>query len=309
MIIVCHGTDAFRIRTAADAEARATGVAPVRVSLADPAGREELERVLKYPSFLQEHRTVIASDAVADPELPDRLAASDAAALHDTTVIVCVLVPPKPGPGANDLVAALSRQAVRVHECPQLTGDAGAAWFTEYCAGQGWTVEPAAFRALCARVGDDAWALAAEAEKLAAYGEGHISAAAVRVLTPESPEQDQWALSNALAAHDKRRTLAALFERVRAGTPEPLMLGALAGSLRTLLMIRDLADHGRTAAAIAREAGLHPYVVAKSLAGARAYDAGALRRALQRTAELDRAAKAGESDTVDGLYDIVLGLA
>ena len=130
----------------------------------------------------------------------------------------------------------------------------------------------------------------------------------VRLLVPAPYRYDEWELSNAIAARDKRGAVAALFKRVREGAPEPLMVGSLASAVRTLMMVRDLADRGRPATAIAKATGLHPYVVSKTLRGAAAYEPHALREAHRMLAALDRSSKEGAADAVDGLFATLLAL-
>ena len=54
--------------------------------------------------------------------------------------------------------------------------------------------------------------------------------------------------------------------------------------------------------------GLHPFVVSKTLRGARTADMGRLIRSHTALAVLDRNTKEGTADATDGLFDVILGL-
>ena len=303
MITFFYGTDPWRLRHALQAFA-----ATAHIDGTSATAHEELERLLKYPSFFGQVSSVAVSEPFAIPGLLELLKENDVCTMKDVHLLLVQRTQPKESADRKKLLAHLTRLATASTEFRQLTGDALSSWVREQCAEIGGAIERGAVEELIMRVGDDTWALASELEKLCAFTDGVITLAAVRMLVLRPPQQDDWELSNAIAARNKRGALAALYRRISAGTPEPLLIGSLASALRSLMMIRELLDRGLAAPAIASMTGLHPYVVSKTLRGARLYEPAALAAAHRSLASLDRATKEGRADGTDGLFGIIMAL-
>lgn len=310
MLILFHGTDTFRIRQAVDGQCRSfndgSACRPVRIDCTDADAADELERQLKYPSFFGDRKLVIATNA-AHRTMGDILDRFDPATLDD---IILIAVQDTGVKGADaKILKRLLGSADRHEEFLPLKGAALSAWVTQFCADRQTAIEPAAVREITRRAADDTGRLAGELEKLCAYAAGApVTEPMVRLLTAERPERDEWELSNALAGHDKRAMVAALWRRVQEGTPEQLLLGSVASGLRNLLIIKQLSAQRLAPAAIAKRAGIHAFVVSKTLARAAASDERRLRGASVALSRLDRDAKDGRADTVDGMFSVILSL-
>jgi DNA polymerase-3 subunit delta len=111
---------------------------------------------------------------------------------------------------------------------------------SEVLAPLGKRLDAAAERALLARVGEDARALASELMKLASYvGErATIGAADVAAVVSEGPGEDYFALTNALEGRDSGGMLRAIDDELERGGPPLKILGSLASALRGLLLAR-----------------------------------------------------------------------
>jgi DNA polymerase-3 subunit delta len=256
------------------------------------------------PSFLDTHRFII----VREPLVTDIREYLQHPGAADADIVLVQPLLKKPSAAQTKALTELTRLCATVEHIDPFEGPPLASWMEQFCKDRGRTLDRAAARELVARMGNDSWTLAVEMEKLCAYAESTITVDAVRLLVPEASVDDPWGLANALASNDKRGALAALWQRMIEGTAEPLLLGSLASAVRTLVTIRDLAERGNPAAAIAKTGGLHPFVVSKNLRGAMAYTAGALPTALRTIAELDRDAKSGNADALDSLFSILLAL-
>jgi DNA polymerase III delta subunit len=307
-IILYHGTDAWRLRRAsADAGAGWETMGEItRVHGTDTDALDQVERILKYPSFFAARALVVIDEPLDMPDLPALLEHSSGT--DETDILLVQRMPERPSAARKQALKALERHVDRTEVFSALSGTSLAEWIRSFCGERGCSIEPAAVAELTARAGDDSWVLANELEKLCAYGAPAITIAAVRSLVPAPATEDEWELANALAAHDKRRAVSALFRRLHDGTPEQLLLGSIASSVRSLLMVRDLAGRGNAAGAIAAATGLHPYVVSKTLRGAAAYDTARLTRAHRMLAALDLQAKNGQADAADGLFAVLLAL-
>lgn len=320
MLIFHHGSDTYRMRQAGIALAERMGAGHpgmlrnATVDLREPTGTDELERLLKYPTFFSEPTLITVTSALADARTAERMTdildRYDPARMTDVTVVVRHEGESDGrSAAAKSLLAYLTKKSSEHTEFEPLKGAALDAWVTDFCVRRGCTIAPAALALVTQRTAGDGWALAQELEKLCAYAQnGAIDAHAIHALVAPPPERDEWELSNALAAQDKRGAIGALWRRLSQGTAEQLLLGSLASGIRTLMTVKDLAGRGLSPAAVAKTAGLHPYVVTKTLRGAASYTGEQLAGAHERLAGLDRSAKSGHADMTDGLFAVLLSL-
>jgi DNA polymerase III delta subunit len=312
MLLCYHGTDAFRLRQAVTdligslRSHHGASLHVARIDCSDDGAADELERHLKYPSFFGDRKLIIAFNA-AGPVMADILGRYALSALDD--IVLVALQDTAQKSTDKKVLATLMITAETTVALNELKGAEFDAWMRDYCEQRHTSLEPAAARELIRRVGTDTGRCASEIEKLSAYANGDpISHDMVLLLTPARPERDEWELSNAMASHDKRAMMTALWRRVQEGTPDQLLIGSLASGLRNLLMIKDLTAQKKPAAGIAKLTGLHPFVISKSLRGAGSADTGRLRSAHCAVALLDRDAKDGRRDAVDGMFSLLLSL-
>lgn len=282
MIIFYHGQDSYRLRKAV--QERAASMPATIADMSTPEGREAFERALKYPSLLGEPTLLVARNIFADAAtalfMHELLEEHHVAKASDITMIACQEGRTgRESSATKALGVYLAKNAQETAEFASLTGVALEHWARAFCAERGCSISSEACRLVINRTQGDSWALATELEKACAYtGEGTIAADTVRLLVPEQHEQDDFALSNAIAARDKRGALSSLFRGLADGTSEFLLLNIMAHAVRTML--------ARTGS---------------SYTG--------LLRAHHALARLDRAAKDGLRDAKDGLFDILIGLS
>ena len=305
MLTLIHGTDSYRIREACDAL-----VAPhrelVRIDCTDASAQETLHRNLKYPSFFGEVRCILATNA-AHESFEEIL---DTYELNELSDVVLIAVQDTSGKSFDKkILTKIQKVAQSVSLIAPLEGVALTAWMTTYCADRDAQLSPEVAKFIVQGVGADTRKLALELDKLCAYAQGEsLTTTVVRELIHQQPERDEWELSNAIAAHDKRAVIAALWRKLNEGSAEQMVLGSLAAGLRNLIMIQNLTTRNQSSAHIAKTTGLHPFVISKSLAGARTADVSRLSRAHIALALLDRGSKDGRMDVVDGLYAVLLAL-
>ena len=312
MLILYSGSDAYRLRGATAAliasyrEKYGKAVNVYVVDGSDDHAAEDIERPLKYPSFFEEKKLIVVRNA-AGATMAEILKQYKLSELDD--IVLIAVQHTKHESCDKKVLAALTKAADRAEIFEPLTGTSLTAWARDYCKERKTTIETAALTALLQRTNGGMHTMANELEKLCAYtGTGAITPQAVQLLTPARYEQDEWELSNALAAHDKRSAIAVLWKRLREGVSEQLLLASLAAGIRNLSMVKDLQMRRQPVGVIAATTGLHPFVVSKTTRGAAAADAEKLRHAHLGLATLDRNAKEGNADTVDGLFSILLGL-
>jgi DNA polymerase-3 subunit delta len=271
---------------------------------ADADAGQHLQNAMAAQGLFGEPRLVLVNNAVLVPDIE--------ACLSDDSSEISIYITQD----ARDLNAdgkrrlgALVKHVSNAQRFDALEGRERIAWVTAFCRERERAITSSAAAEVIRRTGEDTWALTSELEKLCAYTEDAIDDAAVCALVAPPSVYDEWELSNALATRDKRAALAALWRRLRAGVPEQLIIGLMASATRTLVLVKEGVDRHMPAAAIAKAAGLHPFVVSKNLRSVQSVDAAAIRAAHLRIARLDRDGKRGRADIVDGLFGIIVGMA
>jgi DNA polymerase-3 subunit delta len=170
-------------------------------------------------------------------------------------------------------------------------------WVMERFRRAGVRAEPDACAALIQIVGTDLHALAAEVDKLATWAAGEpVGEREVEALAAPVAEDPIFALTDAWAAHDTARALAAserIFEReprTRRDTAARLAaaLGAHLGRLRS---VKQLQAEGVAAAQAAGRLRLHPFYATRLYAQADGLTEEELRAAVVALARLDGALK------------------
>lgn len=306
MMILFSGTDTYRMHDAVAALALQHGLRPHMLDCADATFAEAYLGTVKYPSLFSELRMVVCRNPLAHDGILDLLTTYPPGA--DLTVVLVQPIGAKLPAAATRTLQAFKKCAEYTEQFEPLAGIHRANWIREFCSKRARSIEPAALAELTARNNGETWALANQMDMLCAYASDVITIQAVRALMPTLEQHDEWELSNALCAHDKRRAISALYRRIAEGAAEQQLVGTLASSIRNLLMVGGLAAKGMPAAAIAKETGIHPYVVTKTLQGTAHYDPASLRTAHARLAALDRASKEGRADLLDGAFSVLLGL-
>ncbi len=317
MLILYSGSDAYRLRYATDAlvatyrEKYGSTVNLFSIDGSDEDATEQIERPLKYPSFFEEKKLIVLRNA-AGSAMADILKHYKLSDLDD--IVLIAVQHTKHESCDKKVLAGLAKAADRTEIFEPLTGTPLTAWVHATCAERNTTIETAALTALFQRTNGDSQSLSNELEKLCAYarsanaGGGVVTLQDVQLLTPARYEQDEWELSNALAAHDKRAVIAVLWRRLQDGVSEQMLLASVASGIRNLSLVKDMQTRRQPAAALATTTGLHPFVISKTMRGAAAADSAKLRHAHIGLAQLDRSAKDGRADTVDGLFAVLLTL-
>jgi len=254
---------------------------------------------LKYKSFLDTY-TVVVGRGFSEDDILKTAKTLSIAERKDATLVVAW--PKKP-------TVKLARMATSISLCEPLIGAQQTSWIRKFCADRSCSIEPKAM-AVMVKLFNETWQIASELGKLCAWAGtgGTITQEIVRSMAPASFSQDQWAISNAISAGNKRDAIKSLWYGLATGVDPFQTLGSVASSIRTLLWIRSLTDNGMPVGRIATHTGLHPYVVTKSLQGARSYDPASLTKSLSMLGDLDVDAKSGNADVVDGLFKILLAI-
>ncbi|MEK7600410.1 MAG: DNA polymerase III subunit delta [Patescibacteria group bacterium] len=183
-------------------------------------------------------------------------------------------------------------------------------WVRQECVVRGLRIASDATHMLIERRGVDPWALAHEIDKLQNYvNNSEVSRADIDALIPPSISENAFALLDDIAVGRADVALSRCI-RLITGGEEPLrLLGLLAHHVRTTIIVGDLARRGSPPERIARDAGIHPFVVRKSYARAMGVTQEHGVRVMELLAKVDRALKEGGGAGIDELARIVLHAA
>lgn len=155
---------------------------------------------------------------------------------------------------------------------------------------EGGSIDSAAVRELLLRTGDDQWSLEQELQKLISYSP-YISVEDVKLLVAPASKETIFELVDAIAVKDIRRALevyhALLSERVN----EIYILSMIIWQLRNLLFAK--AAGKVTAAELAKEAKMSPFVAGKMLERQKKYQEQDLKDAFLEAVETDYRIKTG----------------
>jgi DNA polymerase-3 subunit delta len=172
-------------------------------------------------------------------------------------------------------------------------------WLAEQFKLHGVRVEPEACRLLAELVGDDAYELAGEVDKLATWANGaEVTEADVETLVAARADSPPWNLTDAWGERDVGGVLRAA-ERTLDRSSDPLsrtvprLVAGLTKHVRNARAAHELEASGASAGEAAGKLGLKPYPAQKLYAQIRNFSGDELDAAVVRLAALDHALKGG----------------
>jgi DNA polymerase-3 subunit delta len=159
-------------------------------------------------------------------------------------------------PGANALLTALGPLG-RVEHCTPPAEKELPGWVMARAKKIGLRLDAPAARLLAELIGQDAWMLASELEKLLAYSGGDVVREGdVRELVSRAKEHKGWELADAVVDGQGAKAARVLSELLEDGEPSQLILANIAGRYRRIAIARDMLDRGESGSAIAQRLGM-----------------------------------------------------
>jgi DNA polymerase-3 subunit delta len=163
-----------------------------------------------------------------------------------------------------------------------------AAWVKEEIKTRGGQITAPALNLLIVTVGDNLWQLSGELDKLINYKGGQtIIEQDIELLTHGKLDENIFNLTDAITNRQTARALKLIREQLQAGANEQYLLGMILRQFRILIQLKSLLENGETTAALAKQTGLHPFVIKKSLPWLTRYSLPALRQIYQDLTKLD----------------------
>ncbi|MFC1632521.1 DNA polymerase III subunit delta [Patescibacteria group bacterium] len=187
---------------------------------------------------------------------------------------------------------------VKSQEFTALTGAKLKKWASDKIVERKIKIQASALELLLVKTGADTHKLYNEIEKLCAYTKesGEITQDAIEELVKAHVELDIFKFIDALAQNRRTQAVALLHDHLSEGENPLYLLTMIIYQFRNLLVIKDLQERGVPAGQIAKESGLHPFVVKKSLAALNTFSLTQLKAIYKKLIDTDTALKSGQAE-------------
>jgi len=175
-------------------------------------------------------------------------------------------------------------------------------WVKKEIARHKVDIDQMSLKKLIAYVGNDLWQMNNEIGKLISYKAGEsIDEQDIDLLVKSKVDVNIFKTLDALAQKDKKTALRLLHEHISQGENENYLLSMFVYQLRTLIKLKDLVEKGTPFYNLAKQSGLHPYVVQKSSNQIRNFSLDQLKKIYRRLLEIDSGIKTGRIDGLTAL--------
>ena len=291
MIILLTGTNSFAIRQTLDT---------LVTNFLNKNGAHALERVdgesfdaLRLPELLQgaslfaSERLVLLRDASKNKLLWEALGE-----WTDRVPKEVVLVLIESAPDKRTRTYKQLQKHGRLQDFADMSEPELVRWAVKAAAEYGATLDTSAAQHLVRQVGTDQWRLSNELQKLSAYSSA-ITMQSIDALIEPSPHATAFELLDAALAGNTAKTRQIL-ARLKASEDPYKLFGLLVSQVQTLALVA--AAQGKAAEVIAKEAGVHPFVVRKMQSAARRIQGSRLTEVIAAVARTDTQMKSTRLD-------------
>lgn len=201
---------------------------------------------------------------------------------------------------------AYLKKEAQTEEFTAPTGPRLLSWIKNEVKKRGGEIDEAAVRELASRAGADTLRIVHEIEKLILYVQGRpISKLDTECLVSRTVDPNIFHTLDALAKRDVATAVQALHEHLEKGDDPVQLLGMFAYEVRTLLLVKEAATEKASAAALAKNLKIHPFVAQKTLGFVRNFSLDELVEMHHRLAEADIAIKTGRKEPDLALEDFI----
>jgi DNA polymerase III subunit delta len=194
----------------------------------------------------------------------EKALAEHIAQMPDTTVLV--LLADEVLEASNPLVKAAEKYG-KVIQNTVPKGATLESWIAKRAKSIGIQITPEAVTLLANFIGSQPRLLANELDKLATYvgSKGTITADHVRALSAQVQEARIFDLTDALAQRNRKQALNILHDLLSDGEPPLKLISIITSQVRSLLLVKELAQKGMRSAQIASTIGMSPFIAQKAL--------------------------------------------
>ncbi len=220
----------------------------------------------------------------------EKALAEHVALMPETTVLI--LLVEEALDAANVLVKAASKNGKAI----QSTLPKGVAlenWINKRAKGINVKIAPDATALLANFIGNHLRLLANELDKLATYvgPGGTITAQEVRLLSAHVQEARVFDLTDALAQRNRKQALNILHDLLSDGEPPLKLLSTITSQVRSLMLVKELAQKGMRSPQISSTLGMAPFIADKALRQVKNFDVPQLESTYRQLLATDAALK------------------
>ena len=201
--------------------------------------------------------------------------------------------------GVPDKRIALFKKLIKekTEEFEKLQGHKLTKWIEDEVSRKGGKISAKNAEKLASYVGDDLYQMENEVEKLTSFKDkDEIKTEDIEALVKAKLSSNIFNLVDSIGERNYKKAARYTHELLEQGENEIYILSMIARQIRNLLLVLDLKDNFDKMR-IAKETGIHPYVVQKALLQTRNFDSNGLKSIYQKLLETDIAIKTGEKDS------------
>ncbi len=323
MIIFLYGSDGYRLKQKSEEiiasyrKKHQSGLNFFKFDCADISAGEfiKIDEAVKNSSFFNEVKLIVLNNPFSQKIIADKLGELIKQYGLDKMKDVVVLAVENSDGGASwngsrGLAELLKKPGNLVENINCLKGVKLTNWIKNEFAARGCATEPAALEQLIERAGNDSFSLAVNIDKLSNYLSGN---GVKKILKPEDVELliagkidlNIFDLVDAIASKNKVRALDILYKELKTGRDANYILTMIIFQFRNLLTVKDLASRTVAPDLISKKAGLHPFVVKKTMRELGKYQIDELKHIYGRLLDIDVFYKEGRVALEDSLFNLV----
>jgi DNA polymerase III subunit delta len=154
----------------------------------------------------------------------------------------------------------------------------------------------------------DTWRLFQEIQKLSNFKKGTVTKEDIEIQVKPNIENLIFETIDALASKNKQQAITLLKNHLDAGDNPLYLLSMITYQFRNFLIIKDLLERKTPYYLIAKQSGLHPFVVQKSMKLLERFSLSTLKAIYRKIFEVDEDMKTGKMDPEVALEMLVAEL-
>lgn len=291
MIKLLTGVNSFAIRQALNAivaeQLNKFGVHSIDRVEGESLGVEDLPGLLQGVSLFAPERLVVMRSASNNKALWDTLGEWVERVPSGVTLVMV-----EPSPDKRTKTYKQLQKYAEVCEYPELAEPELARWIVSVAVEAGGSIDAKTAMYLVNRVGIDQWRLYTDLQKLLAFSPS-VTTSSIDQLVEPSPQATAFELLDHVLRGDAAKANS-LLERLRTTEDPYRLFGLLVSQIHILAMAVSAA--GKSADAIAKEAGVHPFVVRKMQPLARGMAQAEMQEIIMAVAHTDTNLKTSSVD-------------
>jgi DNA polymerase-3 subunit delta len=212
------------------------------------------------------------------------------ARLPDTTTLISLIDDELP---ASSPLLKAAQEHGKVIQCTLPKGAALESWIHKRTQALGVKITPDATSLLANFTGNQLRMLANEIDKLATYvgDRAIIDVEDVRLLSASAQEARIFDLTDALAQRNRKQALDLLHDLLADGEPPLKLISTITSQVRSLLLVKELANDGLRIQQIVTATGMAPFVAEKALRQVGKFQTAQLEGAYRQLLATDAALK------------------